>query len=222
MDRAASAVDERIVSADDPLAQLAPPSEACPKCASLRWGFHKPSGKRKTGWWQCLDCLRANVKKRDMHLRSIKRRVCPKCGAKVRGKDCPTCVSLKQVGQGQRKLEEAYPADYVARVMALPPAQRDRFLRNFYKHPSVTFPTLAQLFPGLEPWVENTLKREKREKDMALCAAGGGRPAERSARYLDARARRSGPRRIGGQRCHSTSGRSWRGTRTTSGSGHSS
>mgnify|MGYP003694262293 CR=1 FL=1 len=91
------------------------------------------------------------------------------------------------------KLEEAYPADYVARVMALPPAQRDRFLRNFYKHPSVTFPTLAQLFSGLEPWVENTLKREKREKDMALCAAVAAVLPSDQRGYLDARARRSGP-----------------------------
>jgi len=69
--------------------------------------------------------------------------------------------------------------------MALPPEVRDRFLENFYKNKSVRFPSLAQLFPGLEGWVEAALIQAGREKDMALCAAVAAVPAPDQRIFLN-------------------------------------
>ena len=160
--------------------------------------------------WQCLECLKARGKAKRMVVRSVKPGICAKCGAQIRASECLDCVTRRQAAYGRRKLEQAYSADYVARFDQLPAAERDRIFRNVYRWPTSRLPALTQLFPGLEPWVENTLKREKREKDMALCAAVAAIPAADQRGYLEralvdrAQADRWAAR-------HSTSGRSWRG-----------
>ena len=157
------------------------PPSLCPKC-----GERPRISSRQHRQPYCRECY--NADRRARNIRKHRAAVCQKCGAPRpdRKTECVRCATNRTARLGEALVRELFHgyADVLASV--LPESERVRIFYNFYKNKSArNFPPPSQLFAGLDPALDHRLRRDRRDKDVALCQALAAVPAPDQREFLD-------------------------------------